>query len=122
MKTMIVAVAAMLIASPALAQTAPAAPASVPTSSCGNLPTVPTLPDGASASREEMERGNEAFNTWSAAARAVVECRHTEAEALQAQWTTRVSEHNAMVEGLNVTNTSWQAEAAEFNARNERRR
>lgn len=109
------AVVGLLLVSGASAQTAPA------TTSCGALPEMPTLPDGANATREQMTRANDRFNEWNASARAVIECRHNEVQALQAQWQALVSEHNALVESVNTANTNWRAEADEFNARNANR-
>ncbi len=118
MKIVVVAAAAALMfGSAAWAQTAPAAPTAV-SSQCGATPELPNLPDGASATRDQMTRANGRFNEWNAAARAMIECRHNEAAALQAQWQALVSEHNAMVESVNGANNEWRAEADEFNSRN----
>jgi hypothetical protein len=68
-----------------------------------------------------MTRGNDRFNEWNTAARAVIACRSAEAAALQAQWQALVNEHNAMVEHVNDANNSWREEADEFNARNANR-
>jgi hypothetical protein len=119
-----VAVAAMLFAAPALAQTtpAPAAPAAIPASSCGEAPATPTLPDGATASRRDMDAANTTYTSWAEAYRANVQCRHAEAEALQAQAAARAAEHNAAVELFNTTTTAWEADVAEYNARPGNRR
>jgi hypothetical protein len=121
-----VAVAAMLIATPVLAQTAGEAtattPAPVPPSACGSPTPAPTLPDGATASREDMATSNTAYVAWAEAYRAIVQCRHAEAQALRAQADARAQEHNAAVEAFNTTSTAWEAEVAEFNARTGSRR
>jgi hypothetical protein len=124
MKTLLgAALAAVLLATPALAQTETTAPAApVPASSCGALPAQPTMPDGAVANREEMEAANTAFVAWFEQYRANLTCRSTEATALRAQFEARFAEHNTGVEALEAANTSWTAEAAEFNARTDRRR
>ncbi len=117
-----VAVAAMLFAAPALAQTTPA-PAAVPPSTCGEAPAVPTLPDGATTTRrQDMDAANTTYTAWAESYRANIVCRHAEAEALMAQATARAAEHNAAVEAFNATTTAWQAEVAEYNARGGRRR
>jgi hypothetical protein len=121
MKIVVVAAAAALVfSSAAWAQTSTAAPAAV-TSQCGATPELPNLPDGANATREQMTRANDRFNEWNAAARAVIECRHNEAAAVQAQWQALVNEHNAMVESVNNANNTWRTEADEFNTRSANR-
>jgi hypothetical protein len=120
-----VAVAAMLLATPVLAQTAgetTATPAPVPPSACGTPSPAPTAPDGATASREEMATANTTYVAWAEAYRAIVQCRHAEAQSLRAQADARAQEHNAAVETFNTTSTAWEAEVAEFNARTTRRR
>jgi hypothetical protein len=121
-----VAVAAVLIATPVFAQTAGEAtattPAPVPPSTCGAPPPAPTLPDGASANREDMATANTTYVAWAEAYRAVVQCRHAEAQALRAQADARAQEHNAAVEAFNTTTTAWEADVAEFNARTGNRR
>lgn len=118
------AAAAVLLATPAFAQTEtpPTPPAPPSASSCGELPAVPTLPDGATANREEMEEGNTAYRAWYEQYSANIRCRNAEATGLRAAYEARLAEHNAAVENLNAHNTSWTAEAAEFNARTDRRR
>ncbi len=121
-----VAVAAMLIATPVLAQTGgetavtPTAP--VPPSTCGAPPPAPTLPDGASADRDDMAAGNTTYTSWAEAYRVVVLCRHAEAQALRAQADARAQEHNAAVESFNATTATWEADVTEFNARTGNRR
>lgn len=119
MRVVLSAVAlALAVASSAMAQTEGAAP--IPPSECAAAPAAPTLPDGASATRDQMNEANTAFTTWAEAYRANVLCRRTEAEALQARWRARVAEHNAAAEALNTQNAAWEAEVAEFNARSPR--
>lgn len=121
-----VAVAAMLLATPVLAQTAgettATPPAPVPPSSCGAPPPAPTLPDGATASRSDMDAANTTYTTWAEAYRQVVVCRHAEAQALRAQADARAQEHNAAVEAFNATTTAWEADVTEYNARPGNRR
>jgi hypothetical protein len=118
------AVAAVLLATPVFAQTTPPAPPAAPVapSPCGALPPAPSLPDGATSNREEMEAGNTAYRAWYEQYTANIACRAAEATGLRAQYEARFTEHNAAVEALNAANTSWVAEAEEFNARTDRRR
>lgn len=110
------AAAALLFAGAAMAQTAtPTAP--LPPSSCGPVPTAPTLPDGANATSAQMDSGNSAYNTWAQAMQANVQCRRAEAEAIRAQADARTAEYNGYAQQLNQTVSSWQAEVAEYNAR-----
>jgi hypothetical protein len=113
-----VATAASLFATPVLAQT-PSAPAP---STCGAILPTPTLPDGARANYEEMERGNEAYNTWAAANRAVLECRRAEVEAARARHDALRAEFTTGVDQSRATQTNWEADVAEFNERNPRSR
>lgn len=113
-----------LLATSAFAQTTPptpAAPATPAASSCGELQAPPTLPDGATSTREQMEEGNTAYLAWYERYSANIACRRAEAAAMRTQYEALTSAHNAAVETLNATNTSWGAEAAEFNARGGRR-
>jgi hypothetical protein len=109
------AVAAMLAASPALAQTTPAA--TPPPTACAALPSPPTLPDGAAADRNAMAAGNATFTEWTNVYIAALQCRRDEVTALRAQLEARVAEHNAAAEVLNATNRSWEADVAEYNER-----
>jgi hypothetical protein len=112
------AVAALLLVSPALAQS-DTAPAS---SSCGAIAPPPDLPDGAGANYEEMETANARYTEWAASNRQVLECRRAEVEALRARYEALRVEFNAGAEQARATQTSWEAEVAEFNARNPRSR
>jgi hypothetical protein len=116
------AVAVLLLATPAMAQTDPAAPAAANATSCGPLPPPPSLPDGATADREAMEAGNTAFTAWAEANRTVLACRRAEVESLQARFQALRAEYNAGAEQLNATNTVWQADVTEFNERGGNRR
>lgn len=113
------AVAAVLFAAPALAQTG-SAPASG--SACAALAPAPTLPDGAQADYEEMESGNAAFRAWGEATRASLECRRAEVEAARARYEALRTEFNAGAEQLNSVQTGWEADVTEFNERNPRSR
>jgi hypothetical protein len=134
---MIAATAALFLASAAAAQTptapvepAPATTAAPPPSRCPDFPPDPNLPDGATTrSRQEMNRGNDAYQAWGQQMQSVLECRRTEAQELRAaaqaavaHAETRVNEFNSAVARLTAVGNAWQAEAAEFNARGGSRR
>lgn len=112
-----VAAAALFFATPVIAQDA--TPAASP---CGAIVPTPDLPDGADANYEEMERGNEAYNTWAAANRAVLECRRAEVEAARSRHEALRVEFTAGVDQARTTQTTWEADVAEFNERNPRSR
>jgi hypothetical protein len=121
-KTILLAavVTAVFSAAPAVAQTTPAAPAASAASSCGPVAPAPSLPDGATATREVMDQTNLTYTAWFTANRDALECRRAEFEALAARTQALRTEFNAGAEALNATNTAWQAEVAEFNARSGR--
>jgi hypothetical protein len=110
------AVAALLIASPAMAQTDPA-PTAAPTQ-CGTVEAAPTgAPDGATATREQVEAFTTRFNAWGEATRVALECKRTRAEAARAQadaWTLEFNNENG---AARTAIAAWQAEVDEFNAR-----
>lgn len=106
--------------------TAPAAAApTVPASRCAAFPAEPTLPDGATARNSRtMQEGDATYQAWGLAMQTVLECRRVEAEELRVQALTheaRVSEYNAAASRLNAVGQAWVAEAAEYNARTNRR-
>ncbi len=106
--------------------TAPAAAApAVPASRCAAFPAEPTLPDGATARNSRtMQEGDAAYQAWGLAMQTVLECRRVEAEELRIQALTheaRVNEYNAAASRLNAVGQAWVAEAAEYNARTQRR-
>lgn len=111
------AFAALFIATPAMAQTPPASG-----SACAAIAPAPELPDGATATHEQMETANAAFQAWFPANRTALECRRAEVEAARARYEALRTEFNAGAETLNTVNTSWQADVAEFNERNPRSR
>lgn len=113
------AAAAILIAAPAMAQTTPAPAAG---SACAAIAAPPTLPDGATATHEQMETGNTAFQAWFPANRTALECRRAEVEAARARYEALRVEFNTGADQLNSVNTAWQADVAEFNERNPRSR
>lgn len=114
------AIAALLLASPALAQTTQAGdptPVAQPTA-CAPLPERPTPPDGATANRQQMEAGVAAFNAWAEQYRQGVACRRQEVAQMRATHDALLAQHNQAAQDLNTAIASIEAEAAEFNQRN----
>jgi hypothetical protein len=104
------AVAALLLASPALAQEA--AP-----SACAGFAAAPTLPDGATANAAAITTGDATFRTWhTAGAEKLVQCR-AEVEAARARVRDLEALHNTAADQLNGTRDAWQVEVNEYNAR-----
>jgi len=94
MKVLLGATAAVfLMASPALAQVQTPG-------SCQNFPAAPTVPDGATASREEVTAARDAIVAWDADIQARVAACRAELTALNdavnAQETARVATVNSM--------------------------
>jgi hypothetical protein len=120
MKTLALAlVGAALLATPALAQTEPAALAApaAATSRCGDLPPSPTIPDGATANRRTMTAAGEAFNAWGPQAQAIQTCRRAEAEEARQRADALAAQFNANNSELRRVSDAMVAEMAEFNAR-----
>lgn len=121
LKSIVCASACMAAFAPAaLAQTTtpPVATAPPAPSRCGEIPTTPpALADGATANNDGMTVANTAFTTWAAQVRAIMECRHVEAEELRILSAARTAEFNAGAAQFNATVAAWQAEVDEFNAR-----
>jgi len=108
-----VAAAALLMGAPAMAQT----DAGAANTSCAAVAPPPTLPDGATATYEQMEAANTAYSAWFESNRAALECRRVEVEAVEARRQALLTAYNGGVDQLNATKTSWEAEVEEFNAR-----
>jgi hypothetical protein len=112
------AVAALLLASPAMAQTDAA-----PAASCGALEAMPPdQPDGATASREAVEAYTQRFNAWAEASNAVLACKRTQAEQARARADALATEFNTENSSVRDAITAWTAEVTEFNARPQRQR
>lgn len=115
------AAAVMMFATAALAQTEttapPAAPAAVANSSCAAIAPVPTLPDGAEATMDQVAEADNAYQTWATATQASLQCRRAEHAQAAAQADALLQQHNAGVAALNTTTQTWVAERAEFCAR-----
>lgn len=116
------AAAALVLASTALAQTPQTPPTPAPaavalTANCSGFAPAPTLPDGATASRDEIAAGNTAYDTWGQARLAKLRLCRADIEALRAQLIPLEQAYTASNTELGGIVTSWQAEVAEFNAR-----
>jgi hypothetical protein len=110
------ALAASLLAAPALAQTAAPAAANPP-SRCGAPPAAPEIPDGATSNRATMDAANAAYQAFGAAMQQNLACRRAEVEELEARKDALTAEHNAAVAELQRATDAITAEATEFNAR-----
>ena len=118
MKALVVGVAIVLFATPALAQTAAhseEAPSSA--SSCGALTAAPAMPDGAVANNDAMTTANAAFLAWIQGQQQVLACRRAEIEAAHARWQALSNEYNAGAQTLNSASGAWQSELAQYNGR-----
>lgn len=105
------AAAALLLASPALAQTE-ATP-----NVCAGFAAAPTLPDGATANAAAITAGDTSFRAWhTAGAEKLGQCR-AEVEAAFARARELEAQHNAAAAQLNGTRDAWQVEVNEYNAR-----
>jgi hypothetical protein len=114
MKLMIgAAAAALLLATPAMAQTAsPAIPAS-----CSNFDAAPTLVDGASATRAQMNSTSESVEAWRAALEAKRTTCQADITALRTQLEAAVAAYNASAQSATQTLNTWNTEVTEFNGR-----
>lgn len=105
------AVAALLMASPAMAQT-DAAPA------CAAVAPAPgDQPDGATATREQIEAYTQRFNAWAEATNQALTCKRARAEEARARADALTSEFNTENTALRTAIEAWTAEVTEFNAR-----
>lgn len=112
------ALAACMLAAPAMAQTEPPAPTAAAASQCGVIAPAPdNLPDGARASRRQMEQANERVAAWATASNQILACRRAEAEAARAAADAMGAEYNTLNGNVRAVITAWEAEAAEYNAR-----
>ena len=105
MKVLIGAAAAafVLTASPAFAQAAL-------TPNCTGFEAAPTLPDGAAASRAEVEAANTRIQAWAEAGRVKLLACQADVAAMTQAFNTAEQQRRAAT-------TAWEAEVAEFNAR-----
>lgn len=114
MKLMIgAAAAALLLATPAMAQTAtPSIPAT-----CSNFDAGPTLVDGASATRQQMNTTSESVEAWRAALEAKRATCQADIATLRAQLEASVAAYNASATNATQTLNAWNAEVTEYNGR-----
>lgn len=91
-------------------------------SSCGALPSLPALPDGATATPEAMQTTQAELTALDATYRANLDCRRREVDTLVAQLQARREEYNNGANALNSLAERWQTEINEFNDRQPRRR
>ena len=105
------AIAALLIASTAAAQT----PA--PSPNCSGFTPAPSLPDGATSTRPQMTQGNEQYQAWGTERLAKLQSCRSDIDALRAQLNVLEAAFNSANAELNSVTTNWQAEVAEFNGR-----
>lgn len=105
MKLLIGAAAAAftLMASPAFAQ-------AIVSPNCTGFAPAPTLPDGATATRAEIEAANAQVVAWDEARRAKQVLCQADLNAMSAAFNTVEQERRATV-------TAWGAEVTEFNTR-----
>lgn len=107
------AAAALLFATPAMAQNTTAAPAE-----CGAVAPAPgDMPDGATASRGDVEAYTQNFNAWAEATNQVLACKRSRAEAARAQADAFTNEFNTENGTVRTSVAAWTAEVEEFNAR-----
>lgn len=111
---------AVMISGTAAAQTAAPAPAIVvPASRCEAFPPAPApVPDGATATAEQMRVADAAMQAWDQATRAVMECRRAEVQeyaVVVATSNARVAEFNDGVRSHDAAAVAWTAEANEYN-------
>ena len=86
-------------------------------SRCANILELPSLPNGATASRSAMTAGTTVYNSWATNAQAALDCRNSEYHQLETESRVRAQEHNALVASARTTMAAWEAEITEFNAR-----
>lgn len=85
--------------------------------SCGGFEAAPTLPDGATANRQAIERGNARYAAWSQARVARLQACKVEIETLQAQLRPMIAAFEPAKAELDAVVASWTAEVEEFNTR-----
>jgi hypothetical protein len=104
MKLLIGAAAAAftLMATPALAQ-------ATLTANCTGFEAAPTVPDGATASRADVEAANQRVQAWAEARRAKLVLCQADVNAMSQAFNAAEQERRAVTAG-------WDTEVAEFNA------
>jgi hypothetical protein len=95
----------------------PAPPAADEAGSCPALHAAAQIPNGAAASRAEIDAYNQQYMAWGTAFRAALECRAQVVTALEARLAPSVTAYNSGNTELGAQNTAWAAEVAEYEAR-----
>lgn len=113
------AVMAAFCATAQAQETAPAAP--VPASSCPAFTPVPTAPDAARATPEQMAAAVAGYQTWQAATQATQDCRNAERRGLNAQIQARTAELETAATANQAGAAAFQAQLDAFHARQGRR-
>lgn len=110
--------AAVLIVTSAFAQPSET-PASPPAaaSRCPELAPDPSLPDGATATAEQVSLAETLYQAWAEASRATIACRRAEYEEMVALAQARRDEHNTAAARVNTVTNSWVAEREEYCSR-----
>ncbi|MBK6703699.1 MAG: hypothetical protein IPG56_08010 [Caulobacteraceae bacterium] len=112
MKVLLGATAALLLmAAPALAQTPPALPAQC------NFTAPPAIPDGATASNNEMRDARTALEAWRDTRRAELQACQTAVQALQAQANAAATVYNAAAPETDAVITRFAAQNEAYNNR-----
>ena len=115
--------ATLMFAASASAQTTTTAPAApVPASRCGDVPTAPAAPDGATANAQQMQAAVAAYDAWRAQITPNLECRRAEALEARAIADARTNEFNAANSAARDAGAAFQTSSDAFNARNTNRR
>lgn len=112
MKVLIGAAAAMalLVASPALAQTT--------TSACAvQAAPTPALPDGATVTNDAMQAAHAQMSAWAATRQGQLQACRAEIEAMRAQLNGLETTYNQSVGELNTAVAAFAVETEEYNAR-----
>lgn len=107
---------------PTTIPTPPATSAAVPASRCGDVPTAPAAPDGATANVQQMQAAVAAYDAWRAQIMPNLECRRAEALEARAIADARTSEFNAANLAAREAGAAFQTSSDAFNARNTNRR
>jgi septal ring factor EnvC (AmiA/AmiB activator) len=105
------AAAALLLATPALAQTPQAAGA------CGSFAAAPSLIDGANANRDQMTSKNEEVTAWATARQQQEATCQQEINTMRTQLEAMVSAFNTSGQERVTVVQNWNAEIAEFGGR-----
>lgn len=124
------AVSALFLMGQAFAQTeieAPTAPEMLPAAAvelppnCGAFSEAPSVPDGASATRQQIDEANTAYTAWGNTTITTLNCIRDEVSALRAREQALVELYNGKKQDLDQTTAAMEAAVTAFNARPQRR-